>query len=336
MVTRSRRWLWLSVLALGVGFGSVGCAEYFPQSTLRPMTEFTEKIDNLFSLIVILAAAVWVVVNGVLVYSLVKFRAKPGDPLPPQTHGNTTLEIAWTIAPAIILAIIAVPTVQTIFEIAEPPPETNIHINVVGKQWWWEYQYREHGIVTANELHVPVGQTVALDLTSTDVIHAYWIPRLAAKRDNIPGRTNVIWFTAREPGEYIGQCAEYCGTSHANMRLKVFVDDQATFDAWVQRQKAAAPQPTDPVAQRGFQVVTTGACAGCHTIQGTTAQGRTGPALTDFGNRTTVATIAPNTKENLKAWIRNPQEFKPGALMPNLNLSDEDLEAVSTYLLSLK
>ena len=341
-MSRIRRPLLLALLTL-VALIAVGCvAEDFPQSTLAPKSDFTRLIDDLFQFIVLLAVIVWVVVTGVLVYALVRFRSRPGDQLPTQVHGHTRLEIGWTILPVLIFAAIAVPTVEAIFRVDTIPSTASMRVNVVGKQWWWEFQYQGLNIVTANELHVPVGETVGLELQSDNVIHSFWIPRLAAKRDMIPGRAgpsgqfNILWFTAEQPGEYIGQCAEFCGTSHANMRAKVIVHSKADFDAWVRKQQAPAPAPTTPETQRGMQLVTQGACIGCHTINGTAAQGKVGPNLTDFGNHTTVATIKENNAENLKAWIRNPQEFKPGALMPNLGLPEEDLNAITAYLLSLK
>jgi cytochrome c oxidase subunit II len=324
----------LLLTLLVVAFGTVGCAENFPQSAISPASDFTRMLDDLFNLTVILAAFVFVVVNAILLYVLVKFRARPGDPLPPQTHGNARLEIGWTIPPVILLAIIAVPTVQTIFRTYEVPA-SDVRVVAVGKQWWWEFNYPELGIITANEMHVPVGEMVTLELESTDVIHSFWIPRLAAKRDMIPGRTNTLWFTADEPGEFLGQCAEFCGASHANMNIRVFVHARDEYDAWVQRQMAPPPAPATAEQQRGFQIVTT-QCAACHAIRGTPAQGRIGPDLTDYGNRTMLAAMVPNTEENLHAWLRNPPAFKPGALMPNLNLPEEDVRAVSDYLMSLR
>ena len=332
----------LALVLVGLGLLASGCAgshfEQFPQTTLEPTTEYGWKIQRLFELILWPAAFVFIVVEGVLFYVVWRFRARPGAPRPRQIHGNTTMEILWTIAPAVVLAFITVPTVQTIFAIAAPEPGVpTMKIEVIGKQWWWEFRYPEQNVVTANEVHLPIGRQIQFDITSTDVIHSFWFPRLGGKRDVVPNHTNQIFLVAQEPDVYLGQCAEYCGTSHANMRMRAITQSQADFDAWVRNQQAPAAQPTGGLEAQGAQVFQRSACIGCHTVAGTNAAGTTGPNLTHVGSRLTLAAgLIDNTPENLANWIRNPQAIKPGALMPAGLISEEDLPAVVAYLESLK
>lgn len=285
-----------------------------------------------------IAAAVFVVVEALLLYSVWRYRERPGDDgaLPTQTHGNTAIEIAWTIAPALVLAIVFVSTVRTMGVVASAP-EGDLYVKVIAHQWWWEIQYPELGIVTASDLHVPVGQPVQVELTSADVIHSFWVPELAGKTDNIPGRTTHTWFSVDRAGGYLGLCAEFCGAQHANMRFRVIAESPEEFEAWVKNQQAPAARPTTALAQQGKQAFLSNACVGCHTIAGTTAQGKVGPDLTHVGSRRTIAAgVLPSTPENLARWVRNPQEVKPGTLMPDLNLSETTIDALVAYLESLK
>ena len=208
-------------LILGFLLLSTACFPSDPLSTFDARGPVARAQLNLFVLIFWVAVVVFVVVNGILLYTAIKYRRKPGQELPVQTHGNTRLEIAWTIAPAIILVFIAVPTITTIFETANTPPGDVMEVKVTGHQWWWEFEYPDLGVVTANELHIPVGETVNLTLESDDVIHSFWVPKLAGKTDMIPGNTNTMWFSADDTGEYFGLCAEFCGTAHAQMRFRV-------------------------------------------------------------------------------------------------------------------
>jgi cytochrome c oxidase subunit 2 len=317
-----------------------GCAERVsPQAWFaRPDSDFARILQDLFDRIILIATIVFVVVEGILFIALFKFRRRPGEAaLPSQTHGNTQLEIGWTIVPAVALAFVAIPTVRAIFDTYHPNREGTVKVAVIGHQWWWEYRYPDLGIVTANEPHFPVGQKVTLTLESADIIHGFWIPGLGGKRDAIPTRVNELWWTPEKAGEYYGQCTQLCATSHANMRIRAWVDEPAQFNAWVNAMKSANGAQVDPQVQRGHQLFTTQACVGCHTIQGTTAAGTTGPNLTRYGARGTLgAGMYENNHENLTRWILNPQEAKPGNKMPNLNLSQEDAGAIASYLLSLK
>lgn len=314
-----------------------------PQSVFAPAGPVARAQGGLLTLTLYIAIGIFVVVGSILLYTVIRFRSKPGDPIPKQIHGNTKLEVLWTVIPIIILTVIAVPTVREGFNLASPATDDVLKVRAIGHQWWWEFEYPELGIITANELKVPVGKVVHLTLESQDVIHSFWVPRLAGKMDVIPNRLNEMWFVAEESGIFYGQCAEYCGTSHANMRLRVVAQPSGEFEAWVaarqdrQGQAAEAFASASDLVARGKQIFeSTGTCFACHTVDGTTAQGRVGPDLSDFGGRTTLAAgLLPNTPENLEAWLRDPQGVKPGALMPRLNLSDADIEALTAFLHSL-
>jgi len=277
-----------------------------------------------------------------------RFRARPGHELPEQTHGNTVLEIGWTILPAVILVVMAVPTIQTIFALETDPQSSPngsqvMRIQVTGKQWWWEFRYPEstltngEPLTTANELIIPTGRTVVLEITSDNVIHSFWIPQLMGKIDAIPNHDNHIWFTAEDPGQYFGQCAEYCGTQHAQMRMNVIAMTPQDYDAWVARTTKPA-QPQADVADIGPDTFSANGCIGCHTIDGVAAaNGKVGPNLSHVGSRTTIAAgIMQNTPENLALWIEDPQAIKPGNVMPNLHVRPRDVEILVSYLQSLK
>ncbi|HMH83886.1 MAG TPA: cytochrome c oxidase subunit II [Gemmatimonadales bacterium] len=327
--------LWLLTAALAIS----GCGGPFPQSTLHPRSDFARATDVLFTNIFWWAAAVFVVVELLLVVALVRFRHREGRPAPRPTHGHTLMEIAWTLAPAAILVFVAVPTVRTIFATAGEAPADAVKVDVIGHQWWWEFRYQELGLVTANELHVPLGRAVQLSITSADVIHSFWIPRLGGKRDAIPGHVTRIAFRPDQLGDYTGQCAEFCGVSHANMRLRVVVDSDSGFGRWATVQLAgpAAPAP-GTLAERGKAVYARSACIGCHTIQGV-SPGVIGPNLTHVGTRTTIASgLFPNDSAYLARWIADAPSLKPGSLMTRMQppLTDADIAALVAYLQSLK
>ena len=326
------KWFWLLPTAL-----SLACGGTFPQSTFAPKSDYSAAIDALFSDIFLWAVVVFVIVESLLLFAIVRYRARPGGPAAKPLHGHTALEIGWTLAPALILVFIAVPTMRTIFATAGHAPEGALRVEVIGHQWWWEYRYPALGITAVNELHLPVGTPVQLDMTSADVIHSFWVPALGGKRDLTQGRINRIAFRADSIGEYWGQCAEFCGASHANMRLRVFVQPDTAFDAWAAGQRAApATAPRGSLAERGRQVFSRSACIGCHTIAGV-SQGKIGPDLTHVGSRSTIAgALFPNTDEYLRRWIANPPALKPGAQMPPQGLSADDLNAVVAYLQSLR
>jgi len=327
--------LWLATAALAMS----GCGGPFPQSTLHPRSDFARGTDALFTDIFWWAAAVFVVVELMLLVAIVRFRHREGRAAPRPTHGHTLMEIGWTLAPAVILVFVAVPTVRTIFATAGEAPADALKVDVIGHQWWWEFRYPELALVTANELHVPLGRVVQLSITSADVIHSFWAPPLGGKRDAIPGHMTRIAFRPDSVGDYSGQCAEFCGASHANMRLRVIVDSDSGFGRWATVQLAgpAAPAP-GTLAGRGRAVFARSACIGCHTIQGV-SPGVIGPNLTHVGSRTTIASgLFPNDSAHLARWIADAPSLKPGSLMTRMQppLTDADIAALGAYLQSLK
>ncbi len=349
------RWrgFWSKALAVTLLLLASACQGPFPQTTFDPTTTFGQSADDLFRMIFWFAVVVFLLVEGALVYVLVRYRARPGAPDPKVIHGHTVLEIAWTLAPAWIIALIAVPTVQAIWEEAAPAPANALVVQVTGHQWWWEYRYPEFGITTANEMHLPVGRPVVLEMTSADVIHSWWTPRIGGKRDVMAGRTTRLSFTPEETGMFTGQCAEYCGVSHANMRSRVMVEDSAGFAAWVVAQTTPPTiDSADALVQRGRDAFMTprqpasNSCLACHAIDGMSF-GVLGPNLTHMGSRTTLASgLLPNTAENLAAWLRDPQAIKPGTAMlkgdgsptgmPTVGLSEEEITALVAFLQSLR
>jgi cytochrome c oxidase subunit 2 len=331
----------LAVLGL-LALLAVACESNAPQDFLNEQAgDAAREADRLWDITFWIAVAVFVLVEGALVFTILKFRQRPGREAA-QFHGNTKLEVVLTIIPSLILAGIAVPTIKTIFEAAEEP-DNGLNITVVGRQFWWEYKYDDLELTTANEMHLPLGQPVVLNIEGleNDVIHSFWIPRLTGSQDVVPTHDNSLIFTPEKTGEYLGQCKEFCGLSHANMRLKVFVDTPEEFDAWVDEQKADAATPTDSLAAQGEEIFLQQACAGCHTVQGTEALGQLGPNLTHLASRSTFGgAMFDLTDENLRDWVSDAPSMKPGVLMPSgtreLGLTPEDVNAIVAYLQSLE
>ncbi len=331
----------LMFAALAIASGTAACGGDFPQSSLIPQSDVAREIDSLFRGIFWWAMAVLVVVEGALIVAIIRFRERPGAPKPRPVHGHTLLEIGWTLAPAIILIFIGVPTMITLWRIDRPPERSEVRVEVVGHQWWWEFNYPDLGITTANELHVPVGKTVDLQLRSADVMHSFWFPRVAGKRDLVPGRVNQLWFTPDSVGVYPGQCAEFCGTSHALMAMRLHVESEEDFEIWAAQQLREAieiEEAGDPLVSAGRDLFFGGGgCISCHQIRGTVAAGILGPDLTHVGGRETIAAGAlENTLDNLAYWINEPHEVKPGNLMLDMGLSDEQARQIAAYLLSLE
>jgi cytochrome c oxidase subunit II len=326
-----------AVLAVAAALAAGGCAWDTPMSTVIARSDLNRSIVSLYAIITWATLVIGLLVFTILAIVLARFRARPGDAtLPRQIRGHTALEISWTIAPALVLLIIAIPTIQVIFRSqTAAAPKNALEVTVRGWQWWWEFRYPTLDVVTANELHLPVGRPVLFSLEGPDVIHSFWVPQLGGKRDVVPGRLNRIALTPEQPGEYWGQCAEFCGASHANMQLRVVVEPPDAFDRWVAAQKAPPAEPAGDAAA-GKDVFARNACVGCHTIRGISA-GVLGPDLTHFGSRALFgAGLWPTSVDNVAAWVKDPPALKPGSKMPNLHLSDADVRAVATYLVGLK
>jgi len=278
-----------------------------------------------------------------MVYTIVRYRQRPGDATsePPQVYGSTQIELAWTVVPFLIVVVLFLVTARHIWAIENrTQPPGALEVTIVGNQWWWEIRYPKLGVVTANELHVPVSDPADptptyITLQSADVIHSFWVPQLAGKMDVIPNKTNRVWIDPQMPGTYVGQCAEYCGLQHALMLLVVVVHPREEFDRWVASQQA--PARDDPSTRRGRDLFASLACINCHTVRGTPANGIFGPDLTHLMTRKTLgAGAAPNTPERLRAWVDDPGTLKAGVLMPPMKLSREELDTLTAYLVTLK
>ncbi|MCA1644376.1 MAG: cytochrome c oxidase subunit II [Chloroflexi bacterium] len=302
--------------------------------SFQPVTQQGVGITNLFWLELAISALLMAVVVIWMVLALLRFRARPGAAAePPQTHANRTAELIWTITPAVTLVLIFVLTIQTMRSVEAAAPGTQ-PVRVIGHQWWWEYEFPDQQVVTANELHVPLGTPLLLNLQSVDVIHSFHVPQFGWMRDTVPGKTNLMPITVVTPGTFEGACNQYCGLQHAWMRVIVRAEPADQFNAWVQQQR----QPVVLSGARGEQVFLQNTCVNCHAIRGLPAAGRVGPDLTHLGSRGTLGTgVVDNTPDNLRRWIRNAGSIKPGVLMPAFqNLSDQDLGTLADFLETLK
>jgi cytochrome c oxidase subunit 2 len=308
-----------------------------------PESTPAKSIFNLSMFVLAVTGIIFAVVFTLLVYSVVKFRGNPADAgrEPAQVYGSTQIELAWTIIPILIVVVLFLATARVIHAVQDAPkPATAVEVTVIGHQFWWEYRYPRLGIVTANELHIPVSDPAHptptfLQLLSADTDHSFWIPQLAGKTDLIPNHPNRMWMDPQRTGLFLGQCAQYCGTQHAKMLLRVSVDTPEDFGAWVRAQQRPAIQ--DQKVAAGRRVFETTACINCHAVGGSAANGRFGPDLTHLMSRETIASgAAENTKENLRLWIQKPDAIKPGSLMPAMQLSDADLDALVNYLETLQ
>jgi cytochrome c oxidase subunit 2 len=308
-----------------------------------PESTPAKSIYDLSIMVLSITGVIFFVVFSLLVYSVVKFRkrASDGDHEPAQVYGSTQIELAWTVIPVLIVAVLFLASARVIHAVQDAPePPGAVDVTVIGHQFWWEFRYPKLGIVTANELHVPVSDPshptpTFLKLLSADTDHSFWIPQLAGKTDLVPDHPNSLWIDPHRTGVFLGQCAQYCGTQHAKMLLRVSVDAPEDFAAWVRSQQHAPLD--DPRVIAGRRVFETTACINCHAISGTVANGRFGPDLTHLMSRDTIASgAAENTPENLRLWVQNPDAIKPGSLMPAMKLSDADLDALVAYMETLR
>jgi cytochrome c oxidase subunit II len=339
VATPARRASTAAALALPL---LAGCSSDAPQSWLNAQGPASRAVIELFWPITIAAIIVFIFVQGLIIYSVIKYRARPDGPEAQQFHGNLTVELGSTIITALVFIVVLAMTVNTQRVLSAPleNPKDALTIKVIGHQWWWEFQYPDDGIVTGSDMVIPTGKPIIVEITSVDVIHSFWVPMLAGKMDAIPGRNNRMYLEADREGVYSAQCAEFCGIEHALMRFDVVALAPDAYEKWRTVHKTAPAEPsttsTDPsivLQARGAQLFQAGACKTCHAIDGTAANGKVGPNLTYFAGRTSVAgKTLPNTVENVKAWLRNPQAIKPGSLMPNLNLKEEEVDALTAYL----
>jgi cytochrome c oxidase subunit 2 len=316
-----------------------------PTSIFSPDGTPAHSVFGLSMLVLSICVAIFLTVAGLLTYVIVRFRHRRSDPNaleePTQIYGSNQIELSWTVIPILIVVMLFLATARVIYSTQHAPrPANALDVTVIGHQFWWEYRYPKLGVVTANELHIPVSDPrhptpTYLTLASADTDHSFWIPRLAGKTDLIPNRINTMWIDPATTGLYLGQCAQFCGAQHAKMLLRVYADTPEQFAAWVNHQKETAAQTSSAV--EGQAVFQHNACISCHTVAGTVATGRFGPDLTHVATRDTIASGAvPNSAANLRAFVEDPGHFKPGVLMPSMHLNDHDLDAVTAYLMTLR
>ncbi|MGA2820211.1 MAG: cytochrome c oxidase subunit II [Anaerolineales bacterium] len=311
-----------------------GCSS--PQDLLAPHGYIAGKEAWLFWIVLAMGAVVFLGVEGLILFIALRDRRRKGDLAEPkQVYGNRSLEILWTAIPIGLVLILFGLTLGVMAAVAPPSPSAgDLTVQVVGHQWWWEFDYPSLGIVTANELHIPVGESVRVQLVSADVIHSFWVPQLAGKTDVIPGQTNLMWLQSNQTGTFDGQCAEFCGLQHAHMRFQVVVQSAQDFQTWVAAQQASPPAPQTDLEQQGYQIVIKGVCSGCHTVNGTTARGTIGPNLTHVFSRQTIAGGSIPIGQ-MSEWIEDPQGMLPGNDMV-IHLSNDEITAVLAYLDTLK
>jgi cytochrome c oxidase subunit 2 len=323
---------WPATIALAACAGS--------PTYLRTAGVIGDREARLGWVLLAIASAVVIGISALVLAATLRRRPEAGTGLMRSGGGVRWIGIGGVAVPALILLGVLVYGTLTFAAVASPPSRPAVTVLVIGHRWWWEVRYAgrtpgEH-FTTANELHIPVGQPVRLELATADVIHSFWVPELAGKTDLIPGQRNVAWIEADRPGRYWGHCGEYCGLQHANMMLTVVAEAPAAFARWAEEQRRPAAESPAAPAQAGRAVFTRSACSLCHTVRGTGAGGAVGPDLTHLASRGTIAAgLLPNRRGQLAGWIANPQNLKPGVLMPAVPLSSPDLNALLAYLESL-
>jgi cytochrome c oxidase subunit 2 len=322
MVSRPGRW----------GFGVVNST----LTSFTPASPHTQAIFNLWMISLAVFGLIFVCVTGLIVLSLMKYRWREGEPDPEQFAGSKTVEVVWTLIPLCIVIFLFVLTVRTM-GISDPSPAPQPDLIVIGHQWWWEARYPKSGVVTAYEIHLPVGIPYCVRLDSSDVLHEFWCAELTRKMTAVPGRPNYIWIEADAPGTYLGSCSEFCGTEHAWMRFTVVAQSPADFAAWEKAQLQPSVAPISTQAIQGEQIFMQMSCVSCHAINGTMAHARVGPDLTHLESRGQIGSgIVDDTPQNLEAWLRDPQAVKPGVEMPNFQFTPDQVTKLAAYLETLK
>jgi cytochrome c oxidase subunit II len=349
---RSSMRRWIGVILLGFVAAVLLSACNGAPSMMEPAGPIAETERGMAWLVFIIAAVVFVGVTSVLLYSVIRFRARPESPAPRQVHGNTTIELIWTIVPTVILFILLAITVSTMFALGQPSDPNTITVRAIGHQWWWEFQYPNPAnpsqmLVTADEMHMPVNTVVHIDLYSDNVIHSLWVPQLGGKTDVIPGHNNTMWLKASQTGMFRGECTEFCGAQHAHMDFVVIAQSASDYQAWLAAQANPAATPAVGSSEdAGLAVFKANGCGACHSINGVpSAIGKIGPNLTHFGSRQLIAGgVLDNTPDNLANWVAHAQTVKPAVDMPSFdgspgsqgNLSQTDITNLVAYLESLK
>jgi len=336
-------WTTILLLATPVLYGAERVDPALVPNMFAPESTPAHAISQVAWFELAITGTMFAIVAGLLTYVVVRFRRRANDDgtEPAQVYGSGPVEAAWTTVPFLIVVVLTLTTARVIHEIQDArKPASAVDVQIVGRQWWWEIRYPKLGIVTANELHVPVSQgrerlPTFMDLRAADVVHSFWVPRLMGKIDLVPNKANSMWIEPERTGLFLGQCGTYCGTQHAKMLLRVYVHTREDFDRWVAHQQQVAEN--NPEVASGRQVFERTACINCHAVNGTAGTGRFGPDLTHLMSRDTLASGAmSNSPALLRAWIKSPNQFKPGVLMPAMNLNDKELDQLVAYLTSLK
>jgi cytochrome c oxidase subunit 2 len=304
-------------------------------SIFSPESPNAEAITHLFIVTLWICAAIFAVVAGLVGYSLFKYRWHEGEPDPAQTAGNKTVEIVWTVIPFLIVLLLFGLTVHAMNR-SDPPPTGEPDLVVVGHQWWWEVRDPKNGFVTANEIHIPVGRPISVQLDSTDVLHEFWVPQLTRKMTTVPGAKNHVWMQADKPGIYEGVCSEFCGTQHAWMRFEVVAETPEQYEQWVHHQQQQ-PVAATGAAGRGRQLFERMTCVNCHAVDARNSAVNSGPNLAHLGSRRLIGSgIAPNNQDILRRWLQNPQQVKPGVKMPNFKFTNEQIDDLLAYFQTLQ
>ncbi len=305
-------------------------------TVLDPQSPEARAIYHLAIVAGIIFAVIFALVAGMIVYALMRYRWREGEADPRQLAGNKTVEIVWTVIPCLIVVALFFLTWQTMGA-SDPPASAKPDLVITGHQWWWEARYPNSGVVTANEIHIPAGRPVSIRLESADVLHEFWVAQLTRKMTTVPDHPNHIWLQADQPGTYLGVCSEFCGTQHAWMHFLVVAETPEQFAAWEQAQLAPAITPVNSSAAAGFALFQQTSCMNCHAINGTSATARIGPDLTHFASRRMLGSgVADNTPANLRRWLADPQQVKPGVKMPSFKFTDEQVTQLTDYFETLR
>jgi len=306
-------------------------------SVLDPASTQGREILGLFWVVLGITGVIFLVVTALVVFVVIRYRQRPDGSAPSLTEDNVALELVWTVIPLVILSVLFVFTVRVMHRVDPQAKDRDPDLLIVAHQWWWELHYPDLGVVSANEIHVPVNTKLLLELESADVVHDFWVPALGKKVDAIPGHPNTLWLNVDRPGVFLGTCDEFCGVEHAWMRIRVVGQTKHEFEAWAAQQALPAARPSSPDSRRGAELFNKKTCASCHAIRGTAARARIGPDLTHVASRRTLGSGAlDNTRANLARWIADPQAIKPGCDMPNLHLDQSDVELITDYLEELQ
>ena len=330
-----------TVMAHWLHFPVTQLLAYSAVPVLEPASPGAAAIRHLFIIVLLICSAIFLIVVGLIIISLLRFRAHGSAP-PLQNFWNHRAEIGWTIPPVLIVLFLAVVSAKLIVNEERGPefssPEAgNADLTVVGHQWWWEVRYAGTNAVTANEIHIPIGRKLRVQIDSADVIHSFWLPQLGPKKDMIPGWHNFVWLEADRAGIYDGACTEFCGDQHAWMRFIVIAEDESQYQTWLTHQSEMAPIPTSPAAKAGMNIFFAQTCANCHAISGTSAVANAAPDLTHLATRRDLAAgVISNTPENLRRWLADPQQIKPGCKMPNFGFNNDQLDHLLAYLETLR